>query len=380
MNNFAFIIHPIDPQKDVARKFPMLGKLPPKIIDFGSRFFPPVYLSQVKGVCSEATGENLEGWLLACPLTPKRMLEVPVSVAYKKIIQTGRLAEQLGARILGLGAFTSVVGDAGITISQELSIPVTTGNSYTIAVAVEAALKAAKRMDIEPTQCTAAIVGAYGTTGRACAHMLASAVSHLVLIGHRLEKLQTVQQQIKTFGARITVATDLAAVCQADIVLTVTSAITPIIGPQHLKPGAVVCDVARPRNVSRRVVEQRDDVLVIEGGIVDVPGDVDFGFDFGFPPGQAYACMSETMLLALEKRYECYTIGRDISLDRVSEMAQLAAKHGFRLSGFRSFERSVSDQTIERVKKNAYLARKQHGEKVKTNPKTQKAMRYRGGG
>jgi len=29
----------------------------------------------------------------------------------KKIIKTGRLAEKLGAKILGLGAFTAVVGD-----------------------------------------------------------------------------------------------------------------------------------------------------------------------------------------------------------------------------------------------------------------------------
>ena len=59
MNNFAFMIHPIEPQKDVARKFPLLGKLPPRIIDFGSRFFPPVYLSHITGIRSEATGEEI---------------------------------------------------------------------------------------------------------------------------------------------------------------------------------------------------------------------------------------------------------------------------------------------------------------------------------
>lgn len=360
MNNFAFMIHPIEPQKDVARKFPLLGKLPPRIIDFGSRFFPPVYLSHITGIRSEATGEEIEGWLLACPMTPKRMLEVPLSVAYRKIIQTGQMAKQLGARILGLGAFTSVVGDAGITVSKKLPIPVTTGNSYTIALAVKASLEAARQMDLEPAQCTVAIVGAYGTTGRACAQLLAPKVAHLVLIGRQVERLQEVQHQVKAIGAKATTSTRLADVHQADIVLTVASAVMPIIEPEHLKPGAVVCDVARPRNVSRRIVEQRDDVLVIEGGIVDVPGDVDFGFNFGFPPGQAYACMSETMILALEGRYESYSIGRDISLDNVHEMAQLATKHGFRLSGFRSFERPVPAEEIERVKKSARLARQQH--------------------
>ncbi|HRF93732.1 MAG TPA: hypothetical protein PLZ51_00995, partial [Aggregatilineales bacterium] len=82
------------------------------------------------------------------------------------------------------------------------------------------------------------------------------------------------------------------------------SAVHAVIEPRHLKPGAVVCDVARPRDVSRLVADQRDDVLVIEGGMVEVPGDVDFHFDFGFPEGKAYACMAETMALALEGRYE----------------------------------------------------------------------------
>jgi fatty aldehyde-generating acyl-ACP reductase len=120
-----------------------------------------------------------------------------------------------------------------------------------------------------------------------------------------------------------------------------------------LKPGAVVCDVARPRDVSRRVAEQRDDVLVIEGGMVEVPGNVDFHFDFGFPPGKSYACMAETMVLALEGRYEDYTIGKNISIEQALEIGEMAARHGFKLSGFRSFEKPVSEATINAVREQA---------------------------
>jgi fatty aldehyde-generating acyl-ACP reductase len=351
MRTFAFMIHPIEPQKDVARKFPVLGKLPSGVIDYFCRFVPPVYLSHIVGVRSEATGEEIEGWLVACPLTPKTMLGVPLSTAYKKIIETGRLAEGLGAQILGLGAFTSVVGDAGVTVSRRLGIPVTTGISYTIAVAVEAALEAARRLGLEPAACTAAIVGAYGAAGRACSQLLARSVPRLILVGRKLDRLREVQQQVEraAIGLRTQITTELGRICQADIVLAVTSAVEPIIEPEYLKPGAVVCDVARPRNVSRRAVEQRDDVLVVEGGIVDLPGEVEFGFDFGLPPGQAYACMAETMILALEGRYECHSIGRNVSLERVEEIAHLAAKHGFRLSGLRGIERVVPDAAIARV-------------------------------
>jgi fatty aldehyde-generating acyl-ACP reductase len=112
----------------------------------------------------------------------------------------------------------------------------------------------------------------------------------------------------------------------------------------------VICDVARPRDVSTRVSAARPDVLVIEGGMVEIPGPVDFHFDFGFPPGKAYACMAETMALALEGRFEDYTLGKEISRQRVDEISEIAHRHGFRLSGFRSFERAVTEAQIAGIK------------------------------
>jgi hypothetical protein len=38
----------------------------------------------------------------------------------------------------------------------------------------------------------------------------------------------------------------------------------------------------------------------------------------------------------------------------------MAKKHGFRLSGFRSFEREVTQQHIDIVRRNAQNARKMH--------------------
>jgi predicted amino acid dehydrogenase len=106
------------------------------------------------------------------------------------------------------------------------------------------------------------------------------------------------------------------------------------------------------------VAATRNDILVIDGGMVDVPGSVDFHFNFGFPPGMAYACMAETITLALEGRFEDYTLGNGITRQRVDEIAALSAKHGFRLSGFRSFEHAVTEQQIETVRRNAHPSRR----------------------
>ena len=360
MDSFAFIIHPISVKRDVQRKYPFLGRiLSERQIEFFSQFFPPVYLSEIEGITSTATGHEIKGWLIACPFTPRQMLELPEGRVYRKIVQTGRMAERLGAQILGLGAFTSVVGDAGVSIADRLAVPVTTGDSYTVAIAVEALKQAAELMNIPLQNATAAVVGATGAIGQVCAELLADDVARLVLIGRRADPLEELRDRLKVRArGEVVVSTDMSLLAESQLILTVTSAVHAVIHPEHLRPGSVVCDVARPRDVSAMVAAARDDIFVIDGGMVDVPGPVDFHFNFGFPPGKAYACMAETMALALEGRFEDYTLGKHITRARVDEISAIAKKHGFCLSGFRSFEKEVTQQQIEAVRRNAKSRRK----------------------
>lgn len=355
MDTFAFIIHPIDPKRDVSRKFPFLGKvLNEKQIDFFSTFFPPVYISEIEGITSSATGKTVKGWFIACPYTPRRMMQLPERTVYRKIIQTGRMAEGLGAKILGLGAFTSVVGDAGVTIAKALDVPVTTGDSYTVMMAVQAIREAAKVMDIKMEEATVAVVGATGSIGRVCAELLAGEAAQTLLIARDAQKLADLRDRLQVHArSELVISTKMDVLKDAQLILTVTSAIHDVIRPEHLQPGSVVCDVARPRDVSAMVAAVRDDILVIDGGMVDVPGPVNFHFNFGFPEGKAYACMAETIALALEGRFEDYTVGKDFTLERVREITAMAERHGFRMSGFRSFEREVTAEQIEAVRKNA---------------------------
>jgi predicted amino acid dehydrogenase len=325
-----------------------------RIINFGSTFFPPVLLSEVDGITSKATGKVLKGWLIACPLTAARMLELNEQTAYRKIIQTGRLAERLGADILGLGAFTSVVGDAGLTVADALDIPVTTGDAFTISVAVQAIRKAAEAMQIDLANTSAAVVGATGAIGRVCTELLVDDVAELHLFGRNEEKLRKVQADVsKNSKTNLIISTDLQNLRKVKVILTVSSAVNAIIQPDFLLPGSVICDVARPRDVAMSVAAVRDDVFVFDGGMLDVPGSVNFNFDFGFPPGKAYACMAETIALALEGRFEDYTLGKHITRDRVDEITQIATKHGFKISGFRSFEHPVTPEQIDLIRKNA---------------------------
>ncbi len=355
MDRFAFIIHPLD-ASDVSRKFSIAKYMPDSVVEKALRCMPAFTASHITGVKS-LQGKEIEGWFVTCPLTARQMLTLNQETVLKKIIQAGKLAEKLGAGIVGLGAFTSVVGDAGITVAKNLNIAVTTGNTYTVATAIEGTKAAARMMGHDIKNSHLAVVGATGSIGRVCSLIMAREVKHLTLVGRDKSRLNSLAQKIlyETGTATKITSNIKEALRTANIIITVTSNVDTIIEPEDLQSGSVVCDVARPRDVSKRVIEQRDDVLVIEGGIVDVPGNVNFNLDFGFPKGTSYACMAETMMLSLEGRYENYSLGRELTVKKVDEITALAKKHGFKLSGLRSFERAVTEEQINRIKRNAKI-------------------------
>lgn len=351
MNKFAFIIHPIQ-LSDIYRKFPFLKRIPDKLIEKSFRYLPPIKISYIEGIKSKWS--EIEGYFIACPLTTKQLLNLPTDITIKKIIECVNLAEKLGAQIVGLGAMTSVVGDAGITIAKNVNIPVTTGNSYTVVSAIEGALEGAAIMDMDVAEANVVILGANGSIGNVVAQLMAKRCKFLTLLSRNKNKLSKIARRIMhEHGIAVRISNEPEKILpEADIIISVTSALETVINPEDLKPGAVICDVARPRDVSLRVQKMRKDVLVIEGGVIKVPGSVNFNFNFGFPPGLAYACMAETMILALENKLESFSLGRDLSLEGVLEIKYLAKKHGFQLAGLRSFEKPITPEHIEKVKKN----------------------------
>jgi predicted amino acid dehydrogenase len=303
------------------------------------------------------------------------------------------LAQKRGARIVGLGAFTSVVTQGGLAVSKS-GLAITTGNSYT-AVASLAAIRLALRERRQVlTEPVVAIVGAAGAIGGAMAVLIAEDASRLILVGNPLRSHQhnrtallrvagevcrhvaveasrgypfrhgTVGNKIVTMGCLPSadaspesfvalaeqlerdhglffIARDAAgALPLAEVVILATSATTAILKHYHLRQNALVCDVSRPKNVGPDVLRKRPDVLVLDGGVIDIPGKPEIG-PFDLDRGQAYACMAETMMLALEQRYEHMSLGANLSPEGLLLMRQLAGKHGFAVASFRTFARPL---------------------------------------
>jgi len=131
-------------------------------------------------------------------------------------------------------------------------------------------------------------------------------------------------------------------------VVTATSAFGQrVINLSRCKPGAVICDVARPPDINPAEAALRPDVPVVESGEVLIPGEIEFGYDIGLPPKTSYACLAETALLAMDGRFEDYTLGRNIEIERVKEIYRLFKKHGFQLARLRSYGRYITDEEFE---------------------------------
>jgi len=367
VNRFAFVIHPLNVgQIHNHPTFRWTRHLPDSLVENVAAYLPPFYISRITGAQSPTTLRQVEGHLISLGATPKQMMKRGERFTYSRLNKAARLAERRGCRLMGLGAFTSVVGDAGVTVAHETDIAITSGNSLTVAATLEAAKQGAIRMGLtDLTRGRAMIVGATGSIGSVCSRLLAQAIGDVVLVSIEPEKLIELRRTIEaeTPGVRVSIATKPGSlVGECDLIVTATSAFGQrILNISDCKPGAILCDVARPPDISQAEAALRPDLLIIESGEVLLPGDVDFGYDIGLPPQTAYACLAETALLAMEGRFEDYTLGRYIEMDRVKEIFRLFQKHKLEIAGLRSFGRQLSEEDFRQKKELADRLRRDPG-------------------
>lgn len=401
---FAFLLHPVDIQNYAEFDESLTLLSAEQLADLSSRWgdmVEPFVVSSTRII--DKNGQRAYGDFICVPKTADQLLGLSNEEAIKEISTAIELATKRGAKIVGLGAYTSVVTMGGRQLLPHTEVALTTGNSYTVVSGVEALLAAAERIGMDLKLVTGAVVGAGGAIGKALALLLSEQVQRLILIGNPLrpekseyrmlkvvveimQHLRSLSQQghhfaprglgayvaaLKDFpadeaplsvwidyaqkqlehGVPLTITVDRKThLPKADVIMAATSSLEALIGADDLKLGAVVCDMSRPGNVSEAVLEARPDVLVIDGGVVAVPNKPDLGWNFGFDKGDAFACMSETMMLALEKHYEHTSLGADLNLEQLEMMRSFATKHGFTLAGFRNFDRPLNPETWERVR------------------------------
>ncbi|MGZ8735975.1 MAG: dehydrogenase [Nocardioides sp.] len=365
-SRFAFVIHPLS--QKFFRNVEPLGTIakvsPPVVLDVVEKalaYAPPFTYSHVTGIKSP-TGAEAEGWLITVGGTPKELMAHSPEFTYARLLDAAEIARKLGAQVMGLGAFTKVVGDAGVTVAKKAPLPVTTGNSYSASGALWAAHEALQQLGITGVdeqgrmKGKAMVVGATGSIGSVCARLLALASDELWLVSPESAKLLALKHDIERENPRAEIhvaATPDDHLPDMDLIVTATSgAGKRVLDIMAVKPGCVITDVARPLDLSAEDVARRPDVLVVESGEIELPGDVRMK-TIGLPPGVVYACMAETVVLALEGRYETFTVGRDIEWEKVKQIYQLGLKHGMKLAAISGVNGVFSADDVARIRELA---------------------------
>lgn len=371
--DFAFIVHALS-HKDLMKApgLKVLNYLPSSMNDSVDRAFaklPPLLYGEVQNVVSAYDGSKVNGLIYGLFSTPRVLKETPPEIIYNQIQGICEEASQRGAQIIGLGAYTKIVGDQGITINRNSPIPVTTGNSLSASSTLWALYETVQKMgllSIDPetglVDGTAMVIGATGSIGKVSAKLLSLVYKKLVLVAPRLNRLEELKKELEMMSRNCEVIISIEADSMAhevDALVTATSSFDhKIIDVEKLKPGCVVCDCSRPLDFDIEDAKKRPDVLIIESGEVILPGPSQITCDLGLPGRSVYACLAETALLAMEKRYEPFTMGRDIEWSKVKEIYKMARKHGVRLASIQGHMGTLTDKEIQLTKELALSRRR----------------------
>lgn len=367
---FAFLVHPLSEQTKALLQWDNGGNLRRRwtadLIEFCSELHkqisqratakhtPPAVrvIDDLAGL-SSATGASAHGRLYEIPMDAEEILADPVR-AMEYVAEATQMAADWGAELVGLGSMTGVIGGQGTYLAERAPIAVTTGNSLTVYAALQNLEHVCSEADIDLRHATLAVIGVPGSIAAAAARLLAGRCCELILVARR--PTARAEQLAEELDAQLLF--DIPqALERATVVLSATSTGSCI--DQHvLRAGSVVVDVAVPTDV-RGSAAMRNDVLFITGGLARVPEAMSLDSMFlGFHHGMVPSCLGETMVLALERRAECFSLGRNLDPDKICQIGALATAHGFDFSKLYSFGQQLEPTALAQYRKSASRRRR----------------------
>jgi acetylornithine/succinyldiaminopimelate/putrescine aminotransferase/predicted amino acid dehydrogenase len=335
----AWLFHLIDAD-DVTRLDGQFGRLPSdrreRFLDQFVGLAGPIVMSVVD--VESLTGDRVRLYPILLPFTSrwvKRLIDEHRLGVPRMLVQQGiDLAESLGCQLVSLGQYTSIVTLNGTRLSPR-GMGVTTGNSFSIALACEAVERARADRGCASNGSTLAVVGAAGNVGRTCAEILAPRFGRVILIGSRKPGSETRLNELAKRIPGAEAAADVAAVGDADVVIAAVNSVEAPLGPAHFARNAIVCDISIPVSIHPATASARPDLCIVGGGVARLPFEEDLEIvGFPLPPGQIYGCAAEAILLGLEGLRGVRFTG-PLSPDHVHSMSAIAERHGFGLADFK---------------------------------------------
>lgn len=291
--------------------------------------------------------------------------------------------------LVGLGQYSSVITKNGKAIRNP-HVFVTTGNSYTVGIGVQAIRE---EMGLRMHPSSSLTLGVLGAAGNICSTYVKCFLPHftkMVLKGsdskggklktqrflrelvnyifaeiiqneaarskiihaevydkfvqsnayHKLKSgdldlsdLSLVDEISEELGDQFPfeVIESLDELKQCDVTVVATNNPEPFLYSRYFADDSIVYDISVPLNSTEELIHNNRNIKVIMGGVVQLPYDQTItmrAYPLGI--GEAFACISETILLGLENKICNFSYG-NLHPSQVNYMDSLGAKHGFKL-------------------------------------------------
>jgi len=264
------------------------------------------------------------------------------------IQQAVNMAHKLGAEVVSLGGYTSILSDNGMSIIQPKGTKVITGNTLTVATGTKHLIDIALRNQVEKSL-KVAVIGATGNIGSAIAETLISSqinIQKLILIGRNKNKLKTIHQRLIQANneAIVEISTEFHSLKKCDIIVVATNTSDPIIFSHHLSctQKVLISDVSVPSAVHDEVYSMKNVKYIPFSSFIQLPNDPDFLMSSVTPKGTTFCCAAEAMLCGLEENN--IKLKGKITQEAVQQISDLATKYGLfnKVSSIKSFKEKKS--------------------------------------
>lgn len=289
-------------------------------------------------------GRACSGKEWTIPLTPEMILRNQNS-AVEMTVEACRRAQDWGADVAGLGLMLGKIGRRGQDVTEHVDIPVTNGDSYLIYHSAQVVMKLLDFFGWEAGMAKAAVYGFPSTVGTALTEYLMSQGIEVILIARQTSHVQKLIKKISgKYHTPIKLVTTFSeALKETRIILTAGSG-AQVLNPSEMDDPVIIIDVSFPRNV----FQPSEKMLVIDANAIPMPRDL--VFSEGYVPERIPTCLAELILLSFAGKKEGFSLGRNLSLEKIGEIGMLAKEHGFVSDLLYSFDKPVDMERLEYFK------------------------------
>jgi predicted amino acid dehydrogenase len=314
-----------------------LEELPVEKIKSIFSFIPPRDIFKINA--RSKTGTEANGVYIETFIDPDRLDAQYIRTNISKVMNAVAFAKKMGAKIVTLGGFTSIVLEGNLDSFSPGETKFTTGNTLTAAYIVKGIEKAAAQYEVNLQESNILIVGATGDIGIACTNYFKGKTKKLLLCARNNNRLQKFAGELIKDDIQVNYSISLdELIPDADIIICVASSTNIKLG--NCKKKVLICDAGYPKNIET-TVDSPVGLHLFHGGMGQVSNGYSFNPDYTNSmyhyeaPHISHGCVLEAIVLALENKFETYSAGKgNITIDKMEEIYGISLKHGIKVAPF----------------------------------------------